>query len=285
MQCERWCSSACLSLFITLSFVGQFAIAQGPSSPYYLTDGGTPGPVLQVVQGGAIVDSWSINPYTSALAVTDTVKVYTNRPSSSIHGDGMEYTLAGTPTGVTYPWQPWPDEDLFESGTLLDGGTDGVAYNYAAEFEEYQRIWRYDLDWKTPVPLFSTPVNTIGITYDRSAGTLWISQDEGKIQQVTTTGDVLSEFDPGFGRWTALAWEPATDTLWAHSLLTDILRQWSKDGTLLQEVTVPGLSQNGITGGEFSMVPEPSSLVLSIFVLVGLRCSRCFSRWPSRSAR
>ena len=59
-------------------------------------------------------------------------------------------------------------------------------------------------------------------------------------------------FNPGAGRWSALAWDPLTDTIWAHRNGTEILRQWSKDGTLLDEVTVSGLSGN-IWGGEFQV--------------------------------
>jgi hypothetical protein len=260
----------CIAIFTCLSALitsAQPVEAQGPASRYYLTNGD--GTILQVAQSGAVVTSWSTASTLYPLAVTNTVKVY-NRGSGAT-GNGFEYTLSGTPTGVTFPWQGGP------TGELLDGGTDAFAHNYASEWTGGNGIWQYTLNWTTPVKLFTAPVSPIGITYDRNAGSLWISLDGGNIQQVTNTGTVLSQFNPGPGRWGALAWEPATDTLWAHSNGSGILRQWTKTGTLLQQANIPALSSN-IWGGEFSVnIPEPTvltSAIVGVLLLIGVRQKR-----------
>ena len=167
-------------------------LADGPTSPYYLTDGDAA--LLQVVELDAVVDSWSTGQRLLPLAIADTISVYPRGPGFA---DGIELTLDGSPTGVTYPWQAGP------TGQLLDGGTDAVAHNYAGEWDGGQGIWQFDLDWKDPTLLFTTVSPTIGITYDGEAETLWIAQDGGMIQQVTNDGTVLSEFDPDGegGRW------------------------------------------------------------------------------------
>ncbi|OHB76952.1 MAG: hypothetical protein A2W31_04330 [Planctomycetes bacterium RBG_16_64_10] len=222
-------------------------MAAGPTSRYYLTEGDAAR--LLVVESGAVVDNWTTGSRLLPLAIADTISIYPRSPGFS---DGIEFTLDGTPTGVTYPWQAGP------TGQLLDGGTDAAAHNFASEWDGGQGIWQFDLDWTNPTRLFPTTIRTIGITYDIADQTLWIAQDGGMIQRVTNDGTVLSQFDPDGegGRWGALAWEPATDTLWAHRHESDVLRQWDKDGTLLQEVTVPGLVQLPlfIWGGEFQTV-------------------------------
>ncbi|MHC4416114.1 MAG: hypothetical protein ACYS0G_12605 [Planctomycetota bacterium] len=212
----------------------------GTSGDYYLTNGDST--ILQVVNGATIDRSWSTASLLYPLAVVETARVY-NRGAGA-KDPGIEYQLDGTPTGTTYPWAPGP------TGQLLDGGTDGTSRNFAAEFAGGMGVWRYDRNWANPVQLFTRNVSIIGVTFDLINGRLWISLDGGNIQQVANDGTVISEFDPGPGRWGALAWEPETDTLWAHLNSTNTLRQWAKDGTLLQEVAVAGLSGN-IWGGEF----------------------------------
>lgn len=235
---------------IALLIVGQASAVSGPSSPYYLTNGDAS--ILQVGETGVIVDSWTTAFLQYPLAVVDTARVYMRDGSQ---GPGLEYTLTGTATGNTYPWQPGP------TGQLLDGGTDGVNHNYASDWSAASvgggSIWQYDRHWNNAVKLFDTVTPLIGVTYDQADDTLWISLDSGNIQQVDLAGNVLDEFYPGVGRWGALAWEPATDTLWAHQNGTGNIAQWSKGGTLLQTVTVPGLSNN-IWGGEFQVIPEPT---------------------------
>lgn len=243
--------------------------AIGPSTPYYLADGGLNS--LQVVRSGAIVDRWITKERLYPLAVASTIKAYQiNGYYSAIYGDGIEYTLEGSPTGRVFPWQDGPQLEL------LDGGTDAESHNYAIE---WNAVWSFDLNWQNPVLLFRPQAGADGITYDRKASSLWISLYEGNIQQVTLSGSVLNQFDPGPGRWGALAWEPATDTLWAHKVGSSILRQWSKTGVLLEEVSINyaiSIGRLGVTtfGGEFSVVPEPASIALATIAFLAMNVRR-----------
>ncbi len=140
-----------------------------------------------------------------------------------------------------------------------------MAHNFAAEWDSPGTsfgVWRFDRNWANPVKLFSTSRGVIGVTYDVSAQSLWISLDLGNIQQVAMDGTVLSQFNPGMGRFSALAWEPATDTLWVYRNefpdRSNELRQYSKTGTLLQTLIVPGIEGNTF-GGEFA-IPAPPGL-------------------------
>src|SRR5690349_10294980 len=133
-----------LLIFATSAFTQQ-TVAQGPISPYFLTDGDHS--ILQVVQAGAVVNSWSTGLQLYPLAVSATVQV---QNVQTLH-TGVEYTLVGTPTGVTYPGLSGP------TGLMLDGTTDGVAHNYVSDdFGSGGDVWQFDLNWNSPVKLFST---------------------------------------------------------------------------------------------------------------------------------
>lgn len=115
----------------------------------------------------------------------------------------------------------------------------------------------------------------MSITDDRVDQKRWISKDGGNIQEVAMDGAVVREFYPGDGRWTALAWEPSTDTLWANNFGSNTFRQWQEDGTLIEEVTIDGLLPY-VLGGEFA-VPEPAFVGLSLPLLL-LTLIRCWIR-------
>jgi hypothetical protein len=244
-------------------FTSTRALAQ--TSDYYLSHGEQE--TLQVVQSGAIVRSWTTAPILYPLAVTDTVKLYDvgNPFTGPAMNSGLQYTLQGVPTGVSYPWQNGP------TGQLLDGATDGTAHNYASEFIGQQGIWQFDLNWKNPTLLFSTAISPLGVTYDTLDNSLWISIDGGNIEQVTNNGTIISQFNPGAGRWGSLAWEPATNTLWAHANGTNSLRQWSMTGVFLRDVVItdPAFDPFGTWGGEFAIpVPEPASIWLALTAII-----------------
>ena len=234
-------------------------------SAYYLFNGDAA--VAQVVQGSSIINTWATSGRLYPPAIADTVRVY---PFDRTSGVGVEYTLAGAATGNTYPWTRGGP-----TGGLTDGTTDGERYNYAAEWSGTHSIWQYDREWANPILLFGVNGRPTGLTYDGTDGTLWVVIDGGGgINNFDLAGNLLSSFSFGSGRIGSLAWEPATDTLWGY--VNDSgreLRNWAKDGTLLETLFVDGISGN-TWGGEFQ-IPEPASAsLLSIGMLFVIRRRR-----------
>lgn len=185
-------------------------------------------------------------------------------------GSGAEYNLDGTPTGVTF-------SGGFGFTQLLDGTSDGI-YNYGVECcGGTNSIMRADLSWQNGSVLFDLPTDGTGVTYDSSAGTLWVSFFDSSVRQYTMAGVELSSFGvDGYGA--ALAYEAATDTLWMHHQTGPNVSQYSKTGEHLQTVTIDNWSPGNIYGGEIanSPVPEPATVGMMGFglVAVALRCRR-----------
>jgi hypothetical protein len=254
-----------ISVLFAMFFLSSVAWADfnGPISEYYVTDGDSN--ILSVVQGQSVVRSWQLQDNQYPIAVTSTVRAY----ASYNYNTGSEYTLAGVPTGKTYPFQG-------DAGQSLDGATDASRHNWLISFNDYA-VWQFDRDWKNPTSLFTLSNSPTGITYDMRSGNLWIASDDGIIGRYTMSGTLLTSFEYGSERRVgSLAWEPATDTLWGIDNNTNQVLQWSKDGTLLQAGYVEGTLGGNSWGGEFAMaaVPLPPSLLLlapGLLSLAGMR--------------
>lgn len=208
---------------------------------------------LNVIKGTAVVRNFAINQLNSPLAVVDTIRTYGYNSAYT----GAEYKYDGTPTGATYPWTG--------GGTFLDGGTDGVRYNYAVDWAGGSgNVYQFDRNWANPKVLFNVSGGASGLTYDLKNGTLWLNREQGgAIEQYKLDGTLVSSFTPVGGRG-GLAYEPASDTLWRVRNGTGILDQFDRTGTVLDSFTVSGM-QGNYWGAEFA-VPEPASL-LSLLVL------------------
>jgi hypothetical protein len=94
-------------------------------------------------------------------------------------GTGGQYTLAGTPTGTSWPTTPPLTGELYNA--FYDGTSDGK-HNYTVEngnsFRSAPKVIATDLNWQNPVGLFSlpgVPADYIGIAYDPQNDSLWIS--------------------------------------------------------------------------------------------------------------
>ncbi len=174
-----------------------------------------------IVQNGEVIDEWGHFERDVILAVRETIRAL----RFDSRGVGHEYEMDGTFTGVTYAPPP-------VNGQLIDGAA-STDHNYTAEFGGSGTVWQFDSAWEGQRALFATGEDYIGIAYDMSDDTLWLSIDGQGIRNVTLTGETLFEFNPGAGRWGSLAYEQATDTLWMIDNQTSEMRQYDTSGNML----------------------------------------------------
>lgn len=242
--------------------------AAGPTSEYYLTGAGQK--EIYVVQGSNVVRSWTPSTVNqSAIAVDATVRTiatdYSGEGNSPPTSTGGEYTLAGAYTGVRYVFP------LGSGYRFYDATTDGT-YNYAWAYDQ-GAAYRFNSDWTNPTLLFTLGNGTdgldyrMGITYDPSNKSLWVSGYAGTVKALVEDramdGTVLSSFTANHGNITALALDPADGTLWfGQQTSRTTFEQYSRSGTLLGSVSYPTGLGGIILGGEFQYVPEPSALAL-----------------------
>jgi len=239
-----------LSAFCTPSVLAD------PISRYYLTAAGQD--MNFEVQGPAIVNSWAQQSPTNEFAIA--ISGGTIKTTSYYAGEtGAEYGLAGNYTGNNY---------TCPMDYIYDGTSDGT-YNYTVAHLS-GNVYRTDLDWQNAVLLFSIGEYGLGITYDGSNDSLWVSTwFTGTVINYTMAGAVLSAFAP-YPQPTCLALDPADDTLWMGDYNNEgTFYQFSKAGALLDSVTYPGLASFNTLGGEM-VVPEPGTYVLLGLGLAGL---------------
>ncbi len=120
--------------------------------------------------------------------------------------------------------------------------------------------------------LLSSGLYNLGITYDKTNNSLWISGWGNTIvTDYSLSGTVISSFDTGHNENGALAMDPATHTLWlVDDENTFSLEQYSTAGVLLSTGPYVGYS----LGGEFDMgaapTPEPGTLIMFGSGILGL---------------
>lgn len=225
----------------------------GPLSKLYLTYTESTGYAgVAMVQGNTISSfPLAYGQYEIPIAVDGDVRTTGYRV---VDPAGGQYSLSGTPSGVTYMN---PGFDAYDSTT--DGG-----YNYVVDYTNGD-VLRTDRDYQNPTTLFNVGDGHLGITYDPSNNSLWISgwYANQAVTNYSMTGSVLSSFDTGHSYIGALALDHADNTLWIVNDINYSLVQYSKGGSLLSS----GPNVGYTLGGEFDLgsangVPEPSALLL-----------------------
>ena len=272
------------------AFVGVAALVRlpafaGPVTPLYLSESFGK---ITVVQGSGVINSWPTPDVEASIAVNTTVRTY-GQDSSNL---GREYTLAGVPTGTTFP--------NTVGCCFRDGTTDGV-FNYAIQDTPApdHLVWRFNSDWSNPelLPLVIISggqtfglSDVEGITYDPRDGTLWFADrgSSGLIFNINFQGELLAAFLAGsLDDGVALAFDSADNTLWVTSSTGSsgqdtLLRQFpavktldtlGTDHPLLDSLVLTNTRAFGaesIFGAPAAVVPEPSTLMLWLIGLIAL---------------
>ncbi len=271
--------------------VGSPVRAAGPISPLYLTGvqfGGGPSAYrIKVVQGDAVTLAFDeygngLSPYQtfeSAIAVDSTVRTHGGSLCSGACAPFpkyvAEYALSGAFIGAAN-LGAIPEASPGQSDYLYDGTTDGT-HNYAVGSLS-GRVYSFDADWQNPTTLFTLPPTLpsganalwLGIAYDATDGTLWVSTHNNLpnvVANYTSDGTLLSSFDLNtqYNLATGLGIDPADQTLWVGRDCTIgcpafavRLEQYSKQGAPLSiSDNYPDLQTFDSLGAEFRFVPVP----------------------------
>jgi len=255
-----------LILFAMLSTASVAHAGVGITSELYLTAGDQH--TIWVLQGTGVNRSWAMNAPNREypIAVGSTVRTLGGQAPET----GSEYSLAGTWSGTSYAFPA-------TIGSAWDGTTDN-SHNYVVDFGN-GTVVQLDTNWTNPTTLFNLPTTAqyLGITYDFSDNTLWVSGwSQGIIEHYTMNGALLGSFNTAFSSISCLALDHATGTLWMGTQNQQgTFFQYSKTGTAMGSVSIPALVSQNTLGGEFQAVPEPSTLaVLGLGLLALVRTRR-----------
>jgi hypothetical protein len=256
-----------LSAMIALmaSFVPNMAVATN-ITPYYLTDGDAQR--MWIINSG-VASEFTTYSIGYPIAVTNSVWL-----GHRDDNQAREYSLAGAPTGNTSS-----GGNAFSQ--LLDGTTNGAGTNYGVECcGSPNSVTTAAFNWAGQTALFNISGAGTGIAFDTATNSLFVSTFSNRLQNYTTSGALISDVALPF-LVSALAYEQATNTLWAYRRGTTSIVQFSMAGALLQTVGVTGANINrNVWGGEMVMgpvqvaAPAPAALALFGFGLVALGAIR-----------
>lgn len=254
-----------LTLLALLATTGVAHAGVGISSELYLTAGDQRN--IWVLQGNGVNRSWAMNSSTREypIAVGATVRTLGGLDPEQ----GSEYTHAGAWTGTSYSWP-------VSIGSAWDGTTNG-SNNFVVDFN-VGTVVQMNTDWSNASVLFNlgTATNYLGITYDFTDNSLWVSGwSVGIVEHYTMAGAFIGSFTTPFNSISCLALDHATGTLWMGSQSQQgSFFQYSKAGAAMGSVNVAQLLNENTLGGEFQAVPEPSTIVALGLGLVALARSR-----------
>ena len=211
----------------------------GPTSAYYLDQFNTTHATIYVVQGTSVIRSFttsysSTNDFEGIFAVSNVVT--TNGFGSAYGlGTGGQYSLTGTPNGISHTAQATPG---YTTEYTFDGTSDGT-HNYTVQYTADQgggAVIQTDANWQNPSVLFSVAGGGayLGIAYDATNNSLWFSGwNASTIADYSLSGTPLSSFNTGQTDTAALGYDAADNTLWVNSHYSSTLEQFSTAGVLL----------------------------------------------------
>jgi hypothetical protein len=262
---------------LAFAVAGLFAVSAAHAAPtstlYLIDDGDFPTSELITVQGGTgTITTSALQGYDAGLAVTNTIKTIGANSMTDGTSPGYQYTLSGAYTGTTYAVP-----SAVPNAQFYDGTTDGTN-NYAVDWNT-GIVWKFNGSWANPTQLFTAASGALGIAYDTTNNTLWVSDysySDGTMYHYSLTGALLGSFSLNWNSndtYEGLALDPADNTLWIWNGAA-AFEQYSKNGALLSTFVLPSnFAYDTIVGAEFAEAtptPIPSALLLFGPGLAGL---------------
>jgi len=240
---------------LTLGLLGAFMAGHAGAVTLYLTETDSSGTVYIIDTDAGTFVTRDVSPQENPGAIA----VYSNRIVMANYPDtgSWEYDFDLNPTGNS-----WPGANTWSQ--MLDGTTDGTSA-YAASWNT-TGIIECDANFTNCSVLFDPGFAVVGITYDPTNDSFWVVNDNANtVHNFDRGGNELTSFTASLGgRNCCLAYDTATDTLWMSTNASATMVNIAKDGTVIDQVTIAGLSPSNTWGAEvrgtFSVQPPAPAL-------------------------
>ena len=254
---NRIANSSLFGVAAVLALTLSNGVAGAQTSAYYIASGDNS--KTYIVQNGVLIKQFTSIASGYPIAVTNTIWLGKTDDSGA-----TEYTLGGVATGNT-------SSGGNKFSQLLDGTSDGKGNNYGVQLDNPNAVTIANSNWSNQRTLFlsNTGKHFESIAYDTKNNHLFIGVSGGQLLEFDLAGNLLSTKTPE-SDLASLAYEQATDTLWAAPNNGNRINQYSTSGSLLQSITVSGVASFGNNfGGEFAVgpaasVPEPGSIAFLV---------------------
>lgn len=248
---------------LLLVFFAAFAAGNAAAVTLYLTETDSDGIVYIIDTDAGTFVTRDVSPQENPGAIA----IYTNRIVMANYPDtgSWEYDFDLNPTGNS-----WPGADTWSQ--MLDGTTDGNAA-YAVSWSS-NGVIECDANFTNCSVLFNPGFSVIGVTYDPTNDSFWVvNSDSNTVHNFDRGGNELSNFVADLeDRNCCLAYDQGTDTLWMSTNASPTMVNVAKDGTIIEQVTIAGLTPDNtwgaeIIGGAASPPPGPARSIPALGTL------------------